>query len=307
MDFFSIEYLPMEDALRKKDGFRGQKAIVIPRSLLAGRSSGGRAAGGLYITDIGYYPRARFHYVERPKGIDQHIIIYCHDGVGFIETGTAEYRVNPGEFFFIPAKTPHAYRAEENNAWTIYWIHFKGPLASGLADRLSAAANGKGVVHSAEKSIAIFNDMYAQLERGYSNDTLMYINMCFWHYLASLVYNSKAAEPAANSKGPVDAAIDFLSGNVSRMVSLQELARQANLSPAHFAVVFKKNTGFRPMEYFNQLKVQKACQYLLFTNLRIKEIALALGMDDQYYFSRLFAKVMGMAPNHYREKHHPKA
>ena len=58
----------------------------------------------------------------------------------------------------------------------------------------------------------------------------------------------------------------------------------------------------RDYKYFNHLKVQKACQYLLFTDLRIKEIADKLGIEDQYYFSRMFAKLMGMSPVAYRTK-----
>jgi AraC-like DNA-binding protein len=68
--------------------------------------------------------------------------------------------------------------------------------------------------------------------------------------------------------------------------------------------LFKQKTGFAPMEYFNQLKVQKACQYLLFTDLRIKEIAEQLGMEDPYYFSRMFKGVMGLSPKEYRIKRH---
>ncbi|MBC7626240.1 MAG: helix-turn-helix transcriptional regulator [Ferruginibacter sp.] len=56
------------------------------------------------------------------------------------------------------------------------------------------------------------------------------------------------------------------------------------------------------MEYFNHLKIQKACQFLLFTKLRIKEISIELGIEDHYYFSRLFHKVMGVSPVCYRKK-----
>ncbi|HVS95503.1 MAG TPA: helix-turn-helix transcriptional regulator, partial [Puia sp.] len=59
-----------------------------------------------------------------------------------------------------------------------------------------------------------------------------------------------------------------------------------------------------PIEYFNHLKIQKACQYLLHTELRIKEIACKLGFEDPFYFSRMFHKLMGMSPNQYRVRKH---
>jgi YesN/AraC family two-component response regulator len=58
------------------------------------------------------------------------------------------------------------------------------------------------------------------------------------------------------------------------------------------------------MEYFNQLKIQKACQYLLYTELRIQEIADKLGIADPFYFSRMFSKLMGMSPQQYRGRKH---
>ena len=89
---------------------------------------------------------------------------------------------------------------------------------------------------------------------------------------------------------------------IDYMMSLEEIAKSVNLSSSHFSALFKKKTGFSPIEYYNHLKIQKACQYLLFTDLRVKEISYKLGINDPYYFSRLFSKVMGMAPNDYRVK-----
>lgn len=293
----------MEEAIKKKEGFQGQKAIVIPRPVLNTKCAKNTIIGNLYITDIGYYPKAKFHYRERPHGADQHILIYCHDGSGSVKIDKTEYKIESGDFFTIPMKTKHTYAAAGKNPWTIYWVHFKGSISDNIVSSFKKQNSCKGFIQSSKKSIELFNEMYNQLERGYGSGTLMYANMCLWHFLSTFLYNDRVNEKEdLNQKNPIDTAIDFLGKHVDKVLSLEEIAREVNLSPPYFGTIFKQKTGFSPIEYFNHLKVQKACQYLLFTSLRIKEIALELGIEDQFYFSRLFTKVMGTPPNEYREK-----
>ena len=67
-------------------------------------------------------------------------------------------------------------------------------------------------------------------------------------------------------------------------------------------MLFQKETGSSPINYFIRLKIQKACQYIELTNLKLNEIALRLGFEEPAYFSRLFTKVMGISPSAYRAK-----
>lgn len=306
MDFFMMVYLRKymaRETIKKREGFQGQKAVVIPRQILNSRCAKNDVINTLYVTDIGYYPKAKFHYRERVHGADQHILIYCHEGRGKVTIGKTEYPIEAGDFFTIPVKTRHIYESDEENPWTIYWVHFKGTTSAQIVSRIEKQIGLKGFIQHNEKSIELFNEIYNQLERGYSSDNLMYANMCLWHFLTTFLYNDKYGTPGKFvSKDATDIAIDYLSKHIDKVLILEEIAGEVNLSPSHFSYLFKKKTGFSPIEYFNHLKVQKACQYLLFTNLRIKEISQELGIEDQYYFSRLFTKIMGMAPNEYREK-----
>ena len=289
---------------RKKEGFEGQKAIVIPRKILASRCEGDAVASALYITDIGYYPKAKFHYRQRPNGADQHILIYCINGEGWANIDKTEYIVKAGDFFIVPKHIGHKYSANETEPWTIYWVHFKGTIADAIvALALDRLGGHKGFVNYDETRIRTFNTMYNQLERGFGSDNLVYANMNVWQYLTTFIFNDKFTSEGKMSKyDTVERSIDLMGKKIDQFINLEEIANSVYLSPSHFSTLFKKKTGFSPIEYFNHLKVQKACQYLLFSDLRIKEIACNLGIEDPYYFSRLFTKVMGMSPNEYREK-----
>lgn len=296
--------MAMNDITKKKEGFQGQKAIVLPRKILADRCAKNAIINNLYITDIGYYPKAKFHYRERQHGADQHILIYCLEGRGNVEIRKKHLSIGPGEFFVIPSKVAHVYMADENNPWTIYWIHFTGSVSREIINTIeTSVGQPKGFLKHNDKSISLFNEMYTQLERGYSSDNLLYSNMCLWHFLTTFIYNDKYdTSGKLNYKDEINISIDFMQKNITNTLGLDEIAASANLSASHFSFLFKKKTGFSPIEYFNHLKVQEACQYLLFTNLRVKEIASELGIEDPYYFTRMFTKVMGISPNSYREK-----
>ena len=289
---------------KKKDGFIGQKAVVIPRQLLAKQSSKNTVIAGLYLTDIGFYPKAKFHYRQRANGADQHILIYCIEGKGYLDICNKKHNIGAGNFFIIPKNIAHTYRADEDDPWTIYWIHFKGIHADAIVEQLVDRLDGyHSFLRFNEERIHLFNTMYTFLEKGYSLDNLLYVNMCLWHYLTSFIFSDKFNDYIkASTLNSSDHAIELMQKKIGETLTLEDIAQQVNLWVSHFSFLFKKETGFSPIEYFIHLKVQKACQYLLFTELRIKEIALKLGIDDPYYFSRIFTKIMGLSPNDYRKK-----
>ena len=96
--------------------------------------------------------------------------------------------------------------------------------------------------------------------------------------------------------------IHYMRENIQHNLTLNKLADYFKYSPSHFSALFQKETGVSPMNYFIRLKIQKACEYIELSNMKLNEISTLLGFEDAAYFSRIFTKIMGISPSQYRKK-----
>ena len=260
----------------------------------------------LHITDIGYYPKANNHFRERSEPISQYVFIYCIEGAGWFSLNNEVHQVSRNQYFILPAGVPHKYGSDESNPWTIYWIHYKGKLASQFSSGLNYPIEIKPAVHSRISGrIDLFEEIFRTYEMGYSRENMLYASSVFFHFLGSLRYLQQyrnAAKDESAENDLVTAAIHYMKENIEKKLSLTEIADHIGYSPSHFSILFNKRTGYSPIYYFNQLKIQQACQLLDFTDMKINQVCYKVGIDDSYYFSRLFSKMMGMSPKLYKKQ-----
>jgi AraC-like DNA-binding protein len=99
----------------------------------------------------------------------------------------------------------------------------------------------------------------------------------------------------------IEMLIHYMKENIEKHITLHDIASFLGYSPSHISMVFKKNTGHSPMAYLNLLKIQQACLLLDSTDMKINQVCYKVGIDDAYYFSRLFSKMMGMSPRDYKQ------
>lgn len=290
--------------IKRKDGFSGERALVLPQSIIQEMEKDPLSAI-LHITDIGYYPKAWHHFRERIEPIAQYVFIYCMEGSGWYKLGDQVYTVAANQYFILPASNPHAYGADDKDPWTIYWIHFKGKLASCFQNQFTYPIEIRPGIHSRiSNRIEMFEEILRTLEMGYSHENLLYACSIFYHYLGTLRYLQQYREAGRNDSDRNDivtAAIHFMQENIEKKLTLQDIATHTGYSPSHFSVLFSKRTGYAPLTYFNQLKIQQACQLLDFSDMKVNQICYKIGIEDTYYFSRLFSKVMGMSPSQYKK------
>ena len=110
----------------KREGFEGQWMYVLPTEAF-GEYVEHPLVKRLYLTDVGFFPRAARHYRERKEGIEEYIYIYCMDGMGTIELmGKKTIELHANQAFCIPAFCGHRYFSGKEQPWSILWVHFKG-------------------------------------------------------------------------------------------------------------------------------------------------------------------------------------
>jgi len=98
----------------------------------------------------------------------------------------------------------------------------------------------------------------------------------------------------------VDTALQQIRASLHRGVDLKSIAAQSGLSYVQFLRRFKQATGIPPTEYIIELRLKKAKALLIDTDLLVKEIAIACGFENEYYFSNFFKKHTSLSPSAFR-------
>ena len=281
----------------------GEQSVVLS-PMLVEQEKRDELTSHLFITDIGYYPKAERHHRIRLKAIDQYVLIYCVDGNGWYQLNGYQYPVSKNQFFILPAGQPHIYGASA--WWTIYWVHFRGQHASIFAEGMQKPNNINVTLNSRiTDRISIFEEILTTLQTGQGIEDLRYASSLLHHFLASMRYlqqfrRSKRLE--LTNQTVVDAAIHFMQENIGRRIRLADVVRYVGYSQSQFSLLFRQQKGQSPLAFFNRLKIEHACRLLRETDMKISQICYMIGIEDPLYFSRLFSKTMGLSPTDYRKR-----
>jgi AraC family transcriptional regulator len=95
---------------------------------------------------------------------------------------------------------------------------------------------------------------------------------------------------------------DYIEQNISRNITLDELAGICNCTPIQFARKFRSHYGMRPHTFVLKRKIEHACHHLRKDHLALKEIALLSGFADQSHLNRVFRQHLNCTPVEYRRR-----
>ena len=99
----------------------------------------------------------------------------------------------------------------------------------------------------------------------------------------------------------VQTIMDFVDKHYAEQITLNDVSESIFVSTYYASRIFKKETGKNFVDYLNEVRIEKAKEFLKDVQYKIYEVADLIGISDAHYFSRLFRKYTGKTPSEYRD------
>jgi AraC-like DNA-binding protein len=269
----------------------------------------------LHLLDVGQtlippntpYPPARhpspYHFDwSRGRTIDEFQIVHLSAGRGWLETAnTRRQRIESGDTFLLFPGVWHRYRPDAKTGWTEHWVGFDGSIVRQWM-KLRFLSTRRPIVHAASDAglIVLFTQLL-DLVRS-NHPSTQSIGAALTHQIIATLH---AGTPRREPMQPkvhqaIGRAIEQMSSRPEAAIDLHELAESMGFSYAWFRRQFVRHTGFGPHHYQAQLRMSRARQLLRSSDLSVKQVARAVGFEDDHYFCRAFRKATGLTPTSWR-------
>ncbi len=253
-----------------------------------------------YPTALGHYPVARGHRMRRPRH-DDNLLIYCTAGRGKLTAAGQVMDIRAGQVVGLPKALPHAYEADVNDPWTVYWIHFQGSSARFFLQHLGFDNHQRVIdVGVTPALVGALENLLGVRHTGYSLPAFIEAANLLRYLLTEFAAAARSQRSRRSQGLDLERIQAFMREHFDRPLNLDDLAAQASLSKYHFSNSYRRLTGYSPIRHYLNMKMEHACSLLDGSNMGIAEIARQVGYEDPLYFSRQFRRTVGVSPREYR-------
>lgn len=221
----------------------------------------------------------------------------------------------PNDLLFIPPFVPHAFSAEAGSSEHVA-VHFDfapdcPPPVSGLDRRRPYHVQFTHALQIARQQRLFAGHRVEHalrdiVEEHNSSETLgaARASVHLAGVLLSLLSASQAPRSSsgqARDHARVESIVSHMRGHLGESLDHREFERVSGLSTSRLQAVFREVTGYPPLDYLRRLRVEEARRLLADPRLSVKEIAARIGFRDTSHFSKVFRRIDGLSPAHYRD------
>ena len=247
-------------------------------------------------------------------------LVYVKESFGKRIIGNSVMPFEPGDMVFLGSDLPHVWLNDEMyyqgistlkaNAIVVY---FSKDIFGPAFYELKETQKINELFFQAGKGISIIGKTNKQIAKKLEKLILkkdFEVIIGLFEILSMLsesqdrVYINNEAYSTAHKdskKDRLSEVFQYVNENYKKDIVLIEIAAIANMTPTSFCRMFKLKTKKSFVEYLNEIRVSKACKFLLETDLSMSEIAYECGYKTASNFNKLFKKFMGMTPSEFKK------
>ena len=237
---------------------------------------------------------------ERGRTLDEYQLLYITRGKGVFRSASLRnpLPVEAGSLFLLFPGEWHTYRPDPETGWKEYWIGFKGTqmdtwVRDGFFTRekpLWKAGLQSDIVHLYQDATETATNQQSGFQQRLGGLVAHLLSLA-WFYRRNEAF-SEVADLINQAK--------ILVNEQYRTISPEDVARQLCMGYSNFRRIFKEYTGFSPARYIQEVRMGKVKEALTNSNIPVKEVAFAMGYENEDYFFTAFRRCTGQTPAQYR-------
>lgn len=264
-------------------------------------------------------------WVHFKRTINEYILYFVKSGELHLHENGTQYILKKGDILILEPNMEHA--GTEKHICDYYYIHFEHPDMKSvqvgdlltmarrfiLAEETQQSRRDSSICHFPKHyvlskkvlslSVHAMNEMLLLYRRKYFNRGLTALKFTEWlieisreHFITALQEHE-----GSNSKPliKVHALLDYIHEHYTDKITGSGIAQEFDCNYDYMNRVFTKLTGQSIMRYVNRVRINHAKELIEATHLPFGEIGYLTGLDDPYYFSKVFKKYVGATPSQY--------
>jgi AraC-like DNA-binding protein len=238
-------------------------------------------------------------------GREGYLILYTLSGKGELRCGEERLILSAHSLTMIDCRLPYELRCVGNGGepWSFYWLCFVGETC----DSLYATATDDGyATYKAEdpplveaefaRILTLIHQPGVEASFTLSHSISQLVTMLIHLQCASSPKRSRHLETIAR-------ATSYIREHYATALDIDQLAKQAQLSKYYFIKLFKDFMNSAPYEYIILYRIDEAKKYLRVTGMKISQVSVAVGFNDECNFIRTFKRLTGFTPLQYRDNY----
>lgn len=267
-------------------------------------------------------------WIHFSRSINEYIFYVIRDGNMYLQEDGVRYHLKAGDFFLLEPGLIH--EGYQRATCDYYYAHFTHPDMHSVDDEKNAMAL---LAEKRRQSLISYNldnadptdaitylPKHFHLSGGEFNSVLRAAVECYdgreEHYKRRtstqihsflldvahdhlLARNCGQGRNLKKSEMIAEQLLHYLNQNYAKRLTSSEIAEMFEVNFDYLNRVFSNMTGSPIFTYINILRIYNAKQLIATTDLPFSEIAYLVGIEDRYYFSKLFRKMTGMSPTEY--------